>query len=121
MGKYRVRRTATGVKFDLTAQNGEVIAASEAYDSYRACLAGVESLRRNAPAAGVEDQTGDRPARQKHPKFEVYRDRSGQFRFRLKAPNGRIIAVSESYRTHAGCLSGIQAVRKNADSPIAEE
>ena len=69
MGKYRVRRTATGVKFDLTAQNGEVIAASEVYDSYRACLAGVESLRRNAPAAGVEDQTGDCPARQKHPKF----------------------------------------------------
>ena len=122
MGKYRVRRTATGVKFDLTAQNGEVIAASEVYDSYRACLAGVESLRRNAPAAGVEDQTGDCPARQKHPKFEVYRDRSGQFRFRLKATNGEIIAVSEGYKAIASCLNGIESTKKNAaDAEIVVE
>ena len=52
------------------------------------------------------------------PKFEVYTDSQGGFRFRLKAPNGEIIAVSEGYTTKAGCMNGIESVKKNA--PIAE-
>jgi uncharacterized protein YegP (UPF0339 family) len=52
------------------------------------------------------------------PKFEVYTDSQGEFRFRLKAPNGEIIAVSEGYTTKAGCMNGIESVKKNA--PLAE-
>jgi len=40
-----------------------------------------------------------------NPKFEVYKDAAGEFRFRLKAPNGEIIAVSEGYTTKANCLN----------------
>jgi uncharacterized protein YegP (UPF0339 family) len=47
-------------------------------------------------------------------RFEVFRDRAGEFRFRLKAPNHRIIARSEGYKTKAGALNGIESVRKNA-------
>lgn len=118
MSRFVIRRTATGVKFDLTAANGEVIATSEVYRTENACRAGIESVRKNAPGAAIEDQTqGD--GVKKNPKFEVYRDKAGLFRFRLKAQNGRIIAVSESYRTHAGCLGGIEAVKLNAASPEA--
>ncbi|MBU7026706.1 MAG: YegP family protein [Theionarchaea archaeon] len=53
-----------------------------------------------------------------NPKFEVYKDAAGEFRFRLKAPNGEIIAVSEGYTTKANCLNGIESVIKNA--PKAE-
>lgn len=51
-------------------------------------------------------------------KFEIYEDKSEGFRFRLKAPNGEIIATSESYTSKASCMNGIESVRKNA--PVAQ-
>jgi len=50
-------------------------------------------------------------------KFEVYTDKAGEYRFRLKAPNGEIIAVSEGYRTKKSCMNGIQSVKKNVLKP----
>ena len=46
--------------------------------------------------------------------FEVYKDKAGEFRFRLKAGNGEIISVGEGYRTKAAVLGGIEAVKKSA-------
>ena len=107
MGKFVIRTTPTGVKFDLKAANGEVIATSEVYTSEDACRNGIESVRKNAPAAAVENQTGEGYAVEKHPKFEVYEDKGGEYRFRLKATNGQVIAVSEGYKALAGCLNGV--------------
>ena len=53
-----------------------------------------------------------------NPKFEMYRDKAGEYRFRLKARNGEIIASSEGYTGKAACENGIESVRKNA--PEAE-
>ena len=114
MGKFVVKNVATGIKFDLKAGNGEVIATSEVYASQAACKNGVESVRKNAPVAAVEDQTVEGFAVEKHPKFEIYTDKAGEFRFRLKATNGQIIAVSEGYKAMAGCKNGIESVKKNA-------
>jgi uncharacterized protein YegP (UPF0339 family) len=48
-------------------------------------------------------------------KFELYEDKSGGFRFRLKAANGEVIATSsESYQTKSGALNGIESIKKNA-------
>jgi uncharacterized protein YegP (UPF0339 family) len=47
-------------------------------------------------------------------KFELYKDRADKFRFRLKAGNGEIIAVSEAYNSKPSALGGVEAVRKNA-------
>ena len=57
MGKFVIKEVSTGVKFDLKASNGEVIATSEIYSSEAACKKGVESVIKNAPVAGLEDQT----------------------------------------------------------------
>ncbi|MFB0557848.1 MAG: YegP family protein [Candidatus Bathyarchaeia archaeon] len=46
--------------------------------------------------------------------FEVYRDKEGEHRFRLKAPNAEIILASEGYSSKAMCLNGIESVKKNA-------
>lgn len=54
MGKFVVKTVKTGVKFDLKAGNGEVIATSEVYTTDRACNAGIESVRKNAVAAKLE-------------------------------------------------------------------
>lgn len=122
MSKFVVKAVASGVKFDLKATNGQVIASSEIYAAKAACLKGVESVRRNAPAANVEDQTLEGFEVKSNPKFELYMDRAGQYRFRLKATNGKIIAASEGYVTKASCENGIDSVKKNApDAEVVEE
>jgi uncharacterized protein YegP (UPF0339 family) len=47
-------------------------------------------------------------------KFEVFKDGKGEFRFRLKASNGQVIATGESYKTKAGVLNGIASIKRNA-------
>ena len=122
MGKFVIRKTNTGIKFDLKASNGEVIATSEVYSSPESCKKGLASVQKNAPVAAVENQTLEGYAVEKHPKFEIYTDKAGEFRFRLKATNGQIIAVSEGYKAIASCLNGIESVKKIAvDAKIVEE
>lgn len=121
MGKFVIRKTNTGTKFDLKAGNGEVIATSEVYASEDSCRKGVASVMKNAPIAEIEDQTVENVETKKNPKFEVYTDKAGEYRFRLKATNGQIIAVSESYKAMASCMNGVASVKKNAvDAEIVE-
>ena len=47
-------------------------------------------------------------------KFELYKDKKGEFRFKLIAPNGQTIAVSEGYKTKDSAKNGIESVKKNA-------
>lgn len=47
-------------------------------------------------------------------KFELYKDKAGEFRFRLKAGNGEKILASEGYKDRAGAMNGIESVKKNA-------
>jgi len=49
-------------------------------------------------------------------KFEIYNDKAGEFRFRLKASNGQNILASEGYSAKAGCTNGIESVKTNAPS-----
>ena len=121
MGKFVIKNTKTGIKFDLKATNGQVIATSQVYKSMKTCLNGTASVVKNAPIAALEDQTIEGYAKQKCPKFEVYLDKKGEYRFRLKTINGQIIAISEGYVKIASCMNGIDSVRKNAvDAPIEE-
>ncbi len=56
-----------------------------------------------------------------HGKFEIYKDRSGEYRFRLKAANGQTIAIGQGYSSKASCMKGIASIRKNApDAEIIE-
>ena len=118
MGKFAIKKTNTGFNFQLKAGNGEPIGVSEVYASLASCKKGIASVQKNAPVAGVQDLTDEGAAAVKHPKFEVYTDKKGEFRFRLKATNGEIILSSEGYAKKASCLNGIESVRKNADSEI---
>ena len=120
MGKFVIKQTATGYKFDLKAGNGEVIATSEIYTTEAACIKGLESVKA-CVIGDLEDQTVEPSEAKKHPKFELYADKSGEFRFRLKAKNGQIIATSEAYKTKASCENGIESVKKNApEAEVAE-
>ena len=116
MGKYSIAKTNAGYHFNLVAVNNEIIATSEVYNTKDACMNGINSVKKNAPIASIEDQTVENFKVESNPKFEVYKDKAGEFRFRLKAANGEIIAVSEGYVAMAGCMNGIESVKKNAAS-----
>ena len=122
MGKFVIKPTKSGgFVFNLKAGNGEVIATSETYNSLEACKNGVKSVITNAPEAALEDQTVEGFATEKNPKFEMYTDKAGEFRFRLKAKNGQIIATGEGYKAKAGCKNGIESIRKNVVDAKVEE
>ena len=122
MGKFVVRQVKTGIMFNLKAGNGEIIATSEVYNTEASCMKGIASVVKNAPIANLENQTVEGFAKEKCPKFEVYVDKAGEIRFRLKATNGQIIAVGESYKALSSCLNGIESVCKNAaENKIVKE
>lgn len=116
MGRFVIRQVATGIKFDLKAANGETIATSEVYKTEAACRKGVESVCRSVPNAKLEDRTDPEMAVPSNPKFVLYQDKAGNYRFRLCARNGHIIAVSEAYSTKSRCLEGIESVKMNVIS-----
>lgn len=121
MGKFLLKKTATGFNFHLLAGNGEIIAVSEVYKAKPSCLNGIKSVKVNAPVAGVEDQTQENYEKCLNPKFEIYESKNGEFRFRLRARNGQIIASSEGYKSLAGCKNGVESVKKNAQEAEIEE
>lgn len=122
MSKFVIKTVKNGLMFNLKAGNGEIIATSELYSSEAACRKGIESVKKNSVVAKLEDRTAAEFAVVANPKFELYVDKAGEFRFRLKAKNGEIIAVSEGYKAKASCLNGIESVRKNApDADIVKD
>lgn len=121
MGKFRIRKLSTGYKFDLFAANGKPIASSEVYTTLAACRKGLESVVKSAEGAGLEDLTAQ-DIGCANPKFQLYRDKAENFRFRLRSRNGKIVAVSAPYTTHSACLAGIESVKSNVrDARIVTE
>ena len=119
MGKFVIKASGDGgFRFNLKAGNGEVIAVSETYTALDSCKNGIESVKKNAVEAKLEDQTIEGYEAVTNPKFEIYKDKAGEFRFRLKARNGEIIATGEGYKSKDGCKNGIDSIRRNA--PDAE-
>ena len=114
MGKFVIKVTEKGsFRFNLKAGNGEIIATSQLYKALKSCNGGILSVQNNAPIAEIEDQTVENGEKIKHPKFQVYLDKAGEFRFRLTAKNGQIIATSEGYKKIESCKKGIASVKKN--------
>ncbi len=122
MGKFVISSDKKGhSRFVLKAGNGEIIATSESYASPDSCKNGIESVRKNC-MAHLEDQTAEGFEKLTCPKYELYTDKKGEFRFRLKAGNGEIIATSEGYTAKASCKNGVESVGRNAkDAEIVVE
>lgn len=99
-GKFELKKAKDGqFHFNLKAGNGRVILASETYRDKRNALAGIESVRKNSPAAG---------------RYERKTSARGEPYFVLTAPNGQTIGQSEMYSSPAAMEKGIASVRKNA-------
>ena len=121
MGKFVLSEAKTGFKFNLVAGNGEVIASSQVYKSKATAKNGIASVVANSAVAALENQTEKGFKAESNPKFEVYKDKKGEFRFRLKARNGQIVATGEGYTKLDSALKGVESVRKNAKDAKIEE
>lgn len=120
--KFEISSAKTGLKFNLVAPNGESIASSQVYASKSACKNGIASVKKIAAVAAIEDQTKEGFVAAKNPKFELYKDKAGEFRFRLKAKNGQIVATGEGYKQLSSCQHGVESIKKNsADAVIVEK
>ena len=117
MGKFIISKAKTGVKFNLVAGNGEIILTSEVYNTKVAAKNGIKSVQKNA-AAPVEDQTETGFKKVANPKFEIYKDKRGEFRYRLKSGNGQIIGVGEGYKDKVGVSNGIKSIKSNAPAAL---
>jgi len=121
MGKFIIKKTNTGFVFYLKASNMQTICTSQVYATEATCRAGAESVKKNC-GAKVEDQTLQKFEPLKNPKFELYLDKAGECRFRLRASNGENILVSQGYSSKSGCKNGIESIKKNApDATIEKE
>lgn len=118
-GTFKIRQTRAGFKFDLVASNGEFLACSEIYSSIDSCANGIKSVQKHTHAP-IENQTDNNYKQIRNPKYEVYRDKVGEFRFRLKTSNGQIIIVSEGYLTLESCLATIERIKLASQSADLE-
>ncbi len=120
MPKFQVYKDTAGkYRFRLRADNNKIMAVGEAYETYASCMNGIKSIQRNS-SAPVEDTTIE-GQRFSNPKFQIYKDNAGKFRFRLNARNGEIIAdSSEGYETKDSCLNGIAVVEQSGNAEIKD-
>lgn len=115
MGKFVIKKTKKGFRFDLKAANGFIVASGDDfYKDEAAAKKAVANWQKNVAAAKIEDQTVEGFKKEKNPKFEIYKDAKKDFRFRLKAGNGQVLAVSEAYKQKPSAQKGINSVIKNS-------
>ncbi len=118
--KFEIYRSGTGWRWRLVASNGRIIAtAGEAYVNFADCQRSIEITQ----TAGREDwDVYDAPKGPYAKAFYVFTDTSGEYRWRLYAVNGHIVAVSsEGYNTRAGAHGAIALVKGAGAAPIYRE
>ena len=106
MGKFTIKKTGDEFRYNLKAGNGEIILSGESYTSKQACKVGIASVKKNST-------NGDR--------YEMKKAKDDRLYFTLKAGNGEIIGVSESYNSADACRTGMVSVMKNASKAEIEE
>ncbi len=115
-GKFDIKKAKDGrYFFCLYASNYAVIAYSQIYSSSSAAMNGIKSIIANAGKTPIEDTTLKTPKSYPFPKWEIYIDRAGEYRFRLYAVNGMQICHSaHGYSTKSGCKGGIESIARFA-------
>lgn len=107
MGKFVIKTRKDGeYQFNLVADNGQNILASEGYKAKASCLNGIESVKKNSQEDG---------------RYQCLTSKNGKVYFNLKAGNGQIIGTSEMYESEAGRNNGIASVKKNAPDATIDD
>jgi len=114
-GAFDIKKSKDGrFVFNLYAANRVIVATSQIYSSAQSAITGIKSVIANAERAAIEDQTLKKPVLQGFPKWEIYLDKGGQYRFRLYATNGSCVLHSQGYTQKSTCKKGIESVIRTA-------
>jgi len=115
-GRFEINKSKDGKKyfFNLYASNKVGIATSQMYSSAQSALNGIKSVIANADKAPVEDQSLKKYDTLPFPKWEIYIDNGGKFRFRLNASNGNCVCHSQGYTTKTACKNGIDSIIRSS-------
>ena len=115
VGKFEIKKSKDDrYVFNLYAANKVIVATSQVYSSSTSAMNGIKSVIENAAKAPVEDQTLKSYDTLPYPKWEIYQDKGGQYRFRLNASNGSCICHSQGYTSKASCKNGIESIIRTA-------
>lgn len=106
MGKFVIKPISSGFRFNLKADNGQVILTSETYTSRSGCQNGIDSVKANARFDS---------------NYERKNSTNGKYYFNLKAGNGQVIGTSEMYESTSGRDNGIDSVKANAPGALVVE
>ena len=100
MGKFEIKKDKSGqFRFNLKANNGQIVLNSEAYKTKAACENGIESVKKNSKSDKM---------------FDRKKAKNGKPYFSLKASNGQVIGSSQMYSSASSMAKGIASVKKNA-------
>ena len=114
-GKFEIKKSKDGrYVFNLYASNKVIVATSQVYSSSSSAMNGIKSVIANAASAPIEDQTVKNFTSVPFPKWEIYRDKGDQYRFRLCASNGSCVCHSQGYTSKTNCKKGIESIIKFA-------
>lgn len=113
MGKFVIKRATGGFTFSFVGSDEKIIGSSEVYTSKTSTKGGIESVKKNVGAV-VEDQTQKDCKVEKTPKWEIFKDKAGGFRFRLMATNGKNVIHTSAFKTLAAANEGLAAIKKTA-------
>lgn len=114
-GKFEIKKSKDGrFVFNLYASNNVIVATSQIYSSSTSAMNGIKSVIANASTSPVEDQTLKNYTVVPYPKWEIYRDKGEQYRFRLCASNGSCVCHSQGYTSKTNCKKGIESIIKFA-------
>jgi len=115
VGKFVIKKAKKGLRFDLKAANGLIVASGDGfYKDEASAKKAIATWQAAVKAAKIEDQTKEGFKKTKNPKFEIYKDAKKEYRFRLKGGNGQILAVSEAYKQKTSAVNAINSVKKNS-------
>ena len=117
-GRFEIKKAKDGrFVFNLYAPNHIIVATSQVYSSSSAAVNGIQSIIANAEKAPVEDNTLKNPTKQGFPKWEMYIDKGGEYRFRLYASNGNCVVHSQGYKQKSSCKNGIESIIRCSKNP----
>ena len=118
-GRFEIKKSKDGrYVFNLYAPNHIIVATSQVYSTSSAAANGIQSIMANAEKVPIEDNTLKNPTKQGFPKWEMYIDKGGEYRFRLFASNGNCVVHSQGYKQKSSCKNGIDSIircSKNAE------
>lgn len=122
VGRFEIKKAKDGrFVFNLYAPNRVIVATSQVYSSSSNAVNGINSIIANAKRAPTEDTTLKTYDTLGFPKWEIYLDKGGQYRFRLWAPNGSCIVHSQGYTSKANCKNGIESIKRNSENAIVDK